>query len=165
MISVHLSLIHFSKTPVGYHYANHPAKSVDRIREVVFDYFDISTCSSMIFSYYLSTDILLTSRCRIAWERRSSCYGVSAFISSLGTLSRLEWKKHTRHYPHSYTFQFRPRPNCLSSRHSRLNIPYIIHSWTSAPQSLPSTTILNQSREPSHLEHLLMFKMNYVWYI
>jgi predicted alpha-1,2-mannosidase len=30
------------QTPIGYHYANHPAKSVDRIREVVFDNFDIT---------------------------------------------------------------------------------------------------------------------------
>jgi hypothetical protein len=31
-----------SQTPIGYHYANHPALSVDRVREVVFTNFDIS---------------------------------------------------------------------------------------------------------------------------
>ncbi|CAA7261861.1 unnamed protein product [Cyclocybe aegerita] len=31
-----------SKTPVGYHYADRPAQSVDRVREVVFDNFDIT---------------------------------------------------------------------------------------------------------------------------
>ena len=31
------------QTPIGYHYANHPTKSVDRVREVVFTNFDIST--------------------------------------------------------------------------------------------------------------------------
>lgn len=30
------------QTPIGYHYANHPAKSVDRVREVVFANFDIT---------------------------------------------------------------------------------------------------------------------------
>ena len=30
------------QTPIGYHYANHPTKSVDRVREVVFTNFDIS---------------------------------------------------------------------------------------------------------------------------
>ncbi|KIM83325.1 glycoside hydrolase family 92 protein [Piloderma croceum F 1598] len=30
------------QTPIGYHYANHPAKSVDRIRDVVFTNFDIT---------------------------------------------------------------------------------------------------------------------------
>jgi len=30
------------QTPIGYHYANHPAKSVDRVREVVFTNFDIT---------------------------------------------------------------------------------------------------------------------------
>lgn len=30
------------QTPVGYHYANHPAQSVDRVREVVFDNFGIT---------------------------------------------------------------------------------------------------------------------------
>jgi len=30
------------QTPIGYHYANHPTKSVDRVREVVFDNFDIN---------------------------------------------------------------------------------------------------------------------------
>ncbi|KAF8160642.1 glycoside hydrolase family 92 protein [Crassisporium funariophilum] len=30
------------QTPIGYHYANHPAKSVDRVREVVFSNFDIT---------------------------------------------------------------------------------------------------------------------------
>lgn len=30
------------QTPIGYHYANHPAMSVDRVREVVFDNFDIT---------------------------------------------------------------------------------------------------------------------------
>ncbi|KAF9055676.1 glycoside hydrolase family 92 protein [Panaeolus papilionaceus] len=30
------------QTPIGYHYANHPAKSVDRVREVVFENFDIT---------------------------------------------------------------------------------------------------------------------------
>ncbi|KAF8813953.1 glycoside hydrolase family 92 protein [Phlegmacium glaucopus] len=29
------------QTPIAYHYANHPAKSVDRIREIVFDNFNI----------------------------------------------------------------------------------------------------------------------------
>jgi hypothetical protein len=31
-----------SQTPIGYHYANHPAQSVDRVRRVVFENFDIS---------------------------------------------------------------------------------------------------------------------------
>ncbi|KAM5540286.1 hypothetical protein V8D89_006105 [Ganoderma adspersum] len=30
------------QTPIGYHYANHPTKSVDRVREVVFTNFDIT---------------------------------------------------------------------------------------------------------------------------
>ncbi|KAJ3502040.1 hypothetical protein NLJ89_g9066 [Agrocybe chaxingu] len=30
------------QTPIGYHYADHPAQSVDRVREVVFDNFDIT---------------------------------------------------------------------------------------------------------------------------
>ncbi|KAG9220559.1 hypothetical protein CCMSSC00406_0004015 [Pleurotus cornucopiae] len=30
------------QTPIGYHYANHPTKSVDRVREVVFQNFDIT---------------------------------------------------------------------------------------------------------------------------
>ncbi|KAF9467382.1 glycoside hydrolase family 92 protein [Collybia nuda] len=30
------------QTPIGYHYANHPAQSVDRVREVVFTNFDIT---------------------------------------------------------------------------------------------------------------------------
>ncbi|KAJ7091865.1 glycoside hydrolase family 92 protein [Mycena belliarum] len=30
------------QTPIGYHYANHPAKSVDRVRRVVFENFDIT---------------------------------------------------------------------------------------------------------------------------
>ncbi|KAF7289322.1 Glycoside hydrolase family 92 protein [Mycena indigotica] len=30
------------QTPVGYHYANHPAQSVDRVRNVVFENFDIT---------------------------------------------------------------------------------------------------------------------------
>ncbi|KAF9264108.1 glycoside hydrolase family 92 protein [Marasmius fiardii PR-910] len=30
------------QTPIGYHYANQPARSVDRVREVVFDNFDIT---------------------------------------------------------------------------------------------------------------------------
>lgn len=30
------------QTPIGYHYANHPAKSIDRVREVVFTNFDIT---------------------------------------------------------------------------------------------------------------------------
>lgn len=30
------------QTPIGYHYVNHPAKSVDRVREVVFTNFDIT---------------------------------------------------------------------------------------------------------------------------
>ncbi|KAL0956653.1 hypothetical protein HGRIS_002785 [Hohenbuehelia grisea] len=30
------------QTPIGYHYANHPAQSVDRVREVVFQNFDIT---------------------------------------------------------------------------------------------------------------------------
>ena len=30
------------QTPIGYHYANRPTKSVDRVREVVFTNFDIS---------------------------------------------------------------------------------------------------------------------------
>ncbi|KAF7782203.1 CAZyme family GH92 [Agaricus bisporus var. burnettii] len=30
------------QTPIGYHYANHPAMSVDRVRKVVFDNFDIT---------------------------------------------------------------------------------------------------------------------------
>ncbi len=33
------------QTPIGYHYANRPTKSVDRVREVVFTNFDISTSS------------------------------------------------------------------------------------------------------------------------
>ena len=57
MISVHCGPDIFLKTPIGYHYADHPAKSVDRIREVVFDNFDISTWRSIFFSYYLSTFI------------------------------------------------------------------------------------------------------------
>ena len=35
MISVYCQPNIFLKTPIGYHYANHPAKSVDCIREVV----------------------------------------------------------------------------------------------------------------------------------
>ncbi|KAG6817479.1 hypothetical protein H0H87_008104 [Tephrocybe sp. NHM501043] len=31
------------QTPIGYHYANHPALSVDRVREVVFTNFDITS--------------------------------------------------------------------------------------------------------------------------
>ena len=89
MISVHCEPDMFLKTPIGYHYANRPAKSVDRIREVVFDNFDISTWSSLIL-FITCQLILLTSRCWIAWERRSSRYGFPAFISSLGSLSRLE---------------------------------------------------------------------------
>lgn len=30
------------QTPIGYHYANQPTLSVDRVREVVFENFDIS---------------------------------------------------------------------------------------------------------------------------
>ncbi|CAK5281274.1 unnamed protein product [Mycena citricolor] len=30
------------QTPIGYHYANHPAKSVDRVRAIVFENFDIT---------------------------------------------------------------------------------------------------------------------------
>ncbi|KAI0072512.1 glycoside hydrolase family 92 protein [Panus rudis PR-1116 ss-1] len=30
------------QTPIGYHYADHPAHSVDRVREVVFDNFDVT---------------------------------------------------------------------------------------------------------------------------
>ena len=36
MISVQCHPDGFLKTPIGYHYASHPAKSVDRIQEVVF---------------------------------------------------------------------------------------------------------------------------------
>ena len=101
MISVKCEPDRFLKTPIGYHYANHPAKSVDRIREVVFDNFNISTWSSIIFVITFQL-MLLASRWWIAWERRSSCYGFSAFISYLGTLSRLEWRKHTRHTSLTY---------------------------------------------------------------
>jgi putative alpha-1,2-mannosidase len=31
------------QTPIGYHYADQPARSVDRVRDVVFSNFDIST--------------------------------------------------------------------------------------------------------------------------
>ena len=42
--------------------------------------------------------LLLTSRCWIARERRSSCHGLFAFISYLRTLSRLEMKEiYSRH--------------------------------------------------------------------
>ena len=35
------------QTPIGYHYANQPTKSVDRVRDVVFSNFDISKCTSI----------------------------------------------------------------------------------------------------------------------
>lgn len=40
------------QTPVGYHYANHPAQSVDRVREVVFDNFGISTYMCTPYHYF-----------------------------------------------------------------------------------------------------------------
>ena len=33
------------QTPIGYHYANQPAKSIERVRDVVFSNFDISKSS------------------------------------------------------------------------------------------------------------------------
>lgn len=37
-----IKVVNWIQTPIGYHYANHPTKSVDRVREVVFQNFDIS---------------------------------------------------------------------------------------------------------------------------
>jgi len=41
------------QTPIGYHYADHPAKSVDRVREVVFDNFNICKLLSRIMGLVL----------------------------------------------------------------------------------------------------------------
>ena len=43
-----------AQTPIGYHYANQPTKSVDRVRDVVFSNFDIS-----MLVYICSTSTLL----------------------------------------------------------------------------------------------------------
>ena len=50
----------FLKTPIGYHYANHPAKSVDRIREVVLDNFNTSMWRSvtLVITCYLYSLLL-----------------------------------------------------------------------------------------------------------
>lgn len=49
------------KTAVGYHYANHPTKSVDQIRDVVFSNFDISANHSSI-SFDVLTQLILQLR-------------------------------------------------------------------------------------------------------
>ena len=110
--------IYFLKTPIGYHYANHPTKSVDRIREVVFDNFDISTWNSVILVITCQL-ILLTSCCWITWERRSSGYGFSTFIPYPWTLSRLEMKE---------TVMSQLTYILSSSVHDPTSYPFAIHA-------------------------------------
>lgn len=44
------------QTPIGYHYANHPAQSVDRVRQIVFENFDISASHFPSFLFLTLTD-------------------------------------------------------------------------------------------------------------
>ena len=76
--------------PIGYHYANAPASSVDAIRKAVFTKFDLSTCIFIVraklwFQAHLSS---YNSRRYYAWERRPSCDGHMAHLASPRLLPR-----------------------------------------------------------------------------
>ncbi|KIK09775.1 glycoside hydrolase family 92 protein [Laccaria amethystina LaAM-08-1] len=87
------------QTPIGYHYANHPAKSVDRVREVVFTNFDITPAGlpgnddqaamASLLSFHLlgiypvpsSTQLLVLSPFMPKYTIHNSFLGVSTTIS------------------------------------------------------------------------------------
>lgn len=62
------------KTPVGYHYADRPSRSVDRVRRVVFENFDISMIS-LRCQYTQSKHPLIGSGWWSSRQWRSSCNG------------------------------------------------------------------------------------------
>ncbi|KAG6919383.1 hypothetical protein DXG01_006932 [Tephrocybe rancida] len=89
------------QTPIGYHYANHPALSVDRIREVVFTNFDITAAGlpgnddqaamASLLSFHLlglypvpsTTELLILSPFTPKYTIHNSFLGVSTTVSTV----------------------------------------------------------------------------------
>ena len=81
-----------NQTPIGYHYANHPAMSVDQVRNVVFTNFDISMFDLLVQLLYLLTirqhrlDCLVMTT-RVQWPLccHSTCSDFTQVSISLDT--------------------------------------------------------------------------------
>ncbi|KAJ7105408.1 glycoside hydrolase family 92 protein [Mycena crocata] len=90
------------QTPIGYHYANHPAHSVDRIRRVVFENFDITAAGlpgnddqaamASLLSFHLlglypvpsTTQYLILSPFTPKYTIHNSYLGVSTTVTTVG---------------------------------------------------------------------------------
>lgn len=112
------------QTPIGYHYANHPAKSVDRVREVVFTNFDISEHTR--YTNETPTNIVLSPRW-LTRKRRPSSDGLASVFPSLRPLPR--WA--LCHHPGG------PILIHTSSINNTIPHPLTIHPEIHDPQLLP----------------------------
>ncbi|KAJ6629531.1 glycoside hydrolase family 92 protein [Mycena sp. CBHHK59/15] len=90
------------QTPIGYHYANHPAKSVDRVRQVVFENFDITAAGlpgnddqaamASLLSFHLlglypvpsTTQYLILSPFTPKYTIHNSYLGTSTTVTTVG---------------------------------------------------------------------------------
>ncbi|KAJ7267552.1 glycoside hydrolase family 92 protein [Mycena haematopus] len=90
------------QTPIGYHYANHPAQSVDRVRSVVFENFDITPAGlpgnddqaamATLLSFHLlglypvpsTTQYLILSPFTPKYTIHNSYLGTSTTITTIG---------------------------------------------------------------------------------